>query len=171
MCVCAAETQKKQHTPELVAFADRGGDESFFRVSRRHCAAVAEQEMPVKGIYEGVERFIFRGSTSIGGHSWNGKRVDELELVSARPINRNTYHKYVVRFKYALQHVCKLSPKAIKEFGMHSLRVGDDTWLFKANFTGDVRQCMGDWASAFSEKMYIRTQINKRLEVCKAMGV
>ena len=142
-CVFVLPRRKNnQHLPELVAFADRGGDGSLFRVFLRHCAAVAVQEMPVEGIYDGMEHFVFRGITSVGEHTWNGKRVDELELHSVRPINRNTYRKYVVGFKYALQHVCKLSPRAIKEFGMHSLRVDGYTWLFKANFTGDIRQCM-----------------------------
>ena len=94
-----------------------------------------------------------------------------LELKSELPIGRNTYAKYVVRFKYALKSVCGLTKQALKEFGMHSLRVGGDTWLFKANMPDDVRQRMGGWASAFSEKTYIRTLIDERLQVCKAMGI
>ena len=80
-----------------------------------------------------------------------------------RPIGRSTYAMYVVHFKYALEKVCSLSKKALKEFGMHSLRVGGDTWLFKANMPDDVRQRMGGWASAFSEQMYIRTLVDERL--------
>ena len=40
-----------------------------------------------------------------------------LEMNSERPIGRNTYAKYVVHFKYALETVCGLSEKALKEFG------------------------------------------------------
>ena len=60
---------------------------------------------------------------------------------------------------------------AIKEFGMHSMRVGGDTWLFENNMPAAVRQRMGGWASAFSEKTYIRTLVAERLTTCKAMGI
>jgi hypothetical protein len=118
-----------------------------------------------------VDRFAFRGINHEGGHSWNGKRKDVLEMESERPIGRKTYAKYVVRFRYALEVVCGLSEGALKEFSMHSLRVGGDTWLFKANMPDDVRQRMGGWASAFSEKTYIRTLVDEGLRVCKDMGI
>jgi hypothetical protein len=170
-CVLVLPRRKNnQHSPELVAFADRGGKGSLFQSFRAHCGLVAGQDMPTEGRCI-VDRFVFRGINHEGGHSWNGKRKDVLEMESERPIGRKTYAKYVRCFRYALEVVCGLSEGALKEFGMYSLRVGGDTWLFKANMPGDVRQRMGGWASAFSEKTYIRTLVDERLRVCKAMGI
>lgn len=174
-CVfCLPRRKNNQHKPELVAFADRGGKGSLFKLFRRHCAAVAGKEMPVTGRCMDVDRFVFRGiqkPAGASGHSWNGKRKDALELESVYPIGKKTYKKYLHRFKWALKDVCLLTPTAIKEFGMHSLRVGGDTWLFENNMPDEVRQRMGGWAHAFSEKGYIRTLIAERLTTCKAMGV
>ena len=64
-----------------------------------------------------------------------------------------------------------MTEAAIKEFGMYSMRVGGDTWLFQNNMPQDVRQRMGGWASAFSEKTYIRTLVAERLETCKHMAI
>jgi hypothetical protein len=60
---------------------------------------------------------------------------------------------------------------AIKKFRMHSMQVGGDTWLFEYNMPAEVRQRMGGWASAFSEKTYIRMPVAERLTTCKAMGI
>ena len=126
--------------------------------------------MPTEGRFI-VNRFPFRGINHEGGHTWNGKRKDVLEIKSDRPIGRSTYAKYVVHFKYALEKVCGLSELALKEFGMHSLRVGGDTWLFKANMPDDVRQRMGEWVSAFGKKIYMCALGDERLQVCKATGI
>jgi len=174
-CVLVLPRRKNnQHKPELVAFADRGGDGSLFKLFKAHCELVAGRPMPIDGQCKGVARFVFRGIQKPRNgpqHTWNGKRIDQLEMESDRPIQRDTYHKYVHRFKWALETCCGLSKTAVKEFGMHSLRVGGDTWLFEANMPAEVRQRMGGWAHAFSEKTYIRTLVEERLSVCKAMGV
>ena len=145
-CVLVLSRRKNnQHSPELVAFADRGGTGSLFKTFRAHCEAVAGRKIPVEGRCENVDRFVFRRINHTGGRTWNEYRNDVLELTSELPIGRNTYAKYVVRFKYALKSVCGLTKQAPKEFGMHSLRVGGDTWLFKANMPDDGRQRMDGW--------------------------
>ena len=171
-CVIVLPRRKNnQHTPELVAFADRGGKASLFKTFKAHCEAVAGRKMPIEGRCMDVNRFVFRRINHTSGRTWNEHRNDVLEMENELPIGRNTYSKYVVRFKYALKSVCGLTKEALEQFGMHSLRVGGDTWLFKANMPDHVRQRMGGWASAFSEKTYIRTLIDERLQVCKAMGI
>ena len=64
-----------------------------------------------------------------------------------------------------------MTDEAIKEFGMHSMRVGGDTWLFDNGMTGAVRQRMGGWASAFSERTYIRTLVAEQIETYRGMGL
>ena len=130
--------------------------------------------MPKGGQFVGSNRFVFRHivkPAGAPGHTWDGKRIDVMEMESELPINRNAYKKYLVRFKRALMECCGMTKDAVREFGMHSMRVGGDTWLFKANMPEDVRMRMGGWASAFSEKTYIRTLVAERLSTCKAMGI
>ena len=174
-CVFALPRRKNaQHKPELVAFADSGGPGSLFKVLREHCAHVAGRAMPVRGRCDDIDRFVFRNiekPAGASGHNWNGKRSDVLEMKSRRPIGRSGYKKYLVRFKQALKDCCGMTAEAVKEFGMHSMRVGGDTWLFENGMTDAVRQRMGGWASAFSEKTYIRTLVAERIDTCRAMGL
>ena len=92
-------------------------------------------------------------------------------MASERPIGRGAYKKYLVRFKQALMECCGMTKQAVKEFGMHSMRVGGNTWLFENNMPASVRMRMGGWASAFSETTYIRTPVAERLATCKGMGI
>ena len=174
-CVFALPRRKNaQHKPELVAFADTGGEGSLFKVFRAHCESVAGQAMPREGQSSGTNRFAFRQivkPTGASGHTWSGKRCDMMDKDSVRPINRSAYKKYLVRFKDALVECCGMTRPAVAEFGMHSMRVGGDTWLFENNMPASVRMRMGGWASAFSEKTYIRTLVAERLMTCKAMGI
>ena len=120
------------------------------------------------------KRFVFRGikrAKGATGHSWRHKRQDALEMESEYPIGRDAYKKYLVRFKDALRDCCGMTDEAVREFGMHSMRVGGDTWLFKNGVDDAGRQRMGGWASAFSEKTYIRTLIAERIETCRGMGL
>ena len=121
-----------------------------------------------------VDRFAFRGIVRPPGaskHTWNNKRQDCLEMDTVQPIQRSSYKKYLHRFKWALTECCNFTAGALAEMGMHSLRVGGDTWLFENKMPAAVRQRMGGWAHAFSETTYIRTLVAERLAVCKAMGV
>ena len=174
-CVFTLPRRKNaQHKPELVAFADAGGKHSLFKVFRAHCKAVAGRDMPAEGQCSGVNRFVFRNivkPSGATGHTWKGKRRDEMETESVRPIGRSGYKKYLVRFREALIECCGMTRQAVTEFGIHSMRVGGDTWLFEANMPASVRMRMGGWASAFSEKTYIRTLVAERLSTCKAMGI
>ena len=54
---------------------------------------------------------------------------------------------------------------------MQSIRVGGDIWLFENGMPTELRQRMGGWASAFTEKQYIRTLVAERIDTCKSMGV
>ena len=179
-CVFALPRRKNaQHKPELVAFADTGKDGSLFKMFRAHCEQVAGRKMPREGRCTAADRFVFRDITKPAvtekrprvGYTWKHKRMDVLEMESNRPIGRSAYKKYLVRFREALEDCCGMTEAAIKEFGMHSMRVGGDTWLFQNNMPQDVRQRMGGWASAFSEKTYIRTLVAERLETCKHMAI
>lgn len=179
-CVFALPRRKNaQHKPELVAFADTGKAGSLFEMFRAHCKQVAGCEMPSEGRCTTADRFVFCDIVKPAatakrprvGHTWKHKRVDLLETKSNRPIGRSAYKKYLVRFHDALEDFCGMTKTAIKEFGMHSMRVGSDTWLFQNNMSQDVRQRMGGGASAFSEKTYIRTLVAERLETCKHMAI
>jgi hypothetical protein len=64
-----------------------------------------------------------------------------------------------------------MTKQAVKEFGMHSMRVRGDTWLFENNMPASVRMRMDGWASAFSKKTYICTLVAERLATCKGMGI
>lgn len=64
-----------------------------------------------------------------------------------------------------------MTKQAVKEFGMHSMRVGGDTWLFENNMPAAIHMRMGGWASAFSEKTYICTLVAERLVTRKGMGI
>ena len=138
-CVAAIPRRKNtQHLLTLVVFADTGKANSVFKTLRAHYETVAGCSMPVEGRCTTADRFVFRGikhavpavGVKPGGHTWSTKRVDALETDSIRPINRATYKKSLEHFKDALQQCCSMTRVAVKEFGLHSMRMGGDTWLF-----------------------------------------
>jgi hypothetical protein len=174
-CVIALPRRKNaQQSSGLVAFADTSKPDSLFRIFRRHCAVVAGYEMPTESRCVGVDRFTFRGIVKpkkASGHTWAHKRQDVMEMEAVTPITRSTYKKYLVRFRDALVSCCGLTRQAVKEFGMHSMRVGGETWLFENGMPTELRQRMGGWAPAFTEKQYIRTLVTERIDTCKGTGV
>jgi hypothetical protein len=174
-CVLALPRRKNaQHKPTFVVFADSGEPNSLLQLLRAHCAVVAGVRMPREGRCTSCEKFVFRGVEKPKGarvHTWAGKRVDMLELASALPIGRKTYKKYLGRFREALIDCCGFTAEAVRQFGMHSMRVGGDTWLFENEVPQEVCQRMGGWASALSESTYIRTLVAERINTCKGMHV
>ena len=107
-----------------------------------------------------------RKRTYVGGQAHG-----MLELASALPIGRRTYKKYLGRFREALIDCCGFTSEAVRQVGMHSMRVGGDTWLFENEVPQEVRQRIGGWASALSESTYIRTLVAERINTCKGMHV
>jgi len=174
-CVFALPRRKNnQYKPELVALACTGAEGSLFKLFRAHCELVAGKPMPMNDICGDVSRHVFRGirkPAGASGHTWQDKRIDALEMDSERPITRSDYGKYLVRFRAALKQCCGLTKEAQKQFGLHSMRVGGDTWLFDNGVPEEVRMRMGGWATAFSERTYIRTLVDERLRTCRAMSV
>ena len=174
-CVfCLPRRKNNQYKPELVALACTGAKGSLFKLFKAHCELVTGGKMPVDAVYAGSKQHVFRGiikPAGAPGHTWQDKRVDALEMDSDRPITKSDYGKYLTRFRAALKQCCGLSKKAQKEFGIHSMRVGGDTWLFENGVPEEVRMRMGGWATAFSERTYIRTLVEERLRTCKAMSV
>jgi hypothetical protein len=94
-----------------------------------------------------------------------------MEMKAVTPITQSTYKKYLVRFRDTLVSCCGLTRQAVKEFGINSMWVGGDTWLFENGMPTELRQRMGGWASAFTENQYIRTLVAECIDTCKGMGV
>ena len=102
--------------------------------------------MPREGRCTTCEKFVFRGiekPKGASGHTWAGKRKDMLELNAMTPIGRSTYKKYLCRFREALIDCCGFTSEAVRQFGMHSMRVGGTRGSSK---TKCLKKCVNGWA-------------------------
>jgi hypothetical protein len=70
-----------------------------------------------------------------------------------------------------LKQCCGIDGSNTREFGMHSLRSGGDTHLFKQGFSQEMRMDIGVWATNLVERGYLRQKIAEKLDMCKACGM
>ena len=125
------------------------------------------------------DKFVFRRGSSGKRGKYTQRHmqraVERVVGTGDAPVNCEegtaAYSWWRRKLHCAMVECCGLTKDQVEKYGLHSMRRGGNTALWKAGSTKEQRMRIAGWKSPAIDEEYIQTSLEEDLEFATAFGV